>query len=78
MMKLDKLVLASQNPHKIEEMQQILSPLGIEVLSAKDFPNLREVIEDRPTLKGNALKKAQYVSKETRLPSLSDDTGLEV
>ncbi|MCH2450131.1 MAG: RdgB/HAM1 family non-canonical purine NTP pyrophosphatase [Gracilimonas sp.] len=78
MMKLDKLVLASQNPHKIEEMQQILSPLGIEVLSSKDFPNLKEVIEDRPTLKGNALKKAQYVSKETRLPALSDDTGLEV
>lgn len=78
MMKLDKLVLASQNPHKIEEMQQILSPLGIEVLSAKDFPDLKEVVEDRPTLKGNALKKAQYVSQETQLPALSDDTGLEV
>lgn len=77
-MKLDKLVLASQNPHKIEEMQQILSPLGIEVLSSKDFPELKEVIEDRPTLKGNALKKAQYVSQQTQLPSLSDDTGLEV
>lgn len=77
-MKLDKLVLASQNPHKIEEMQQILSPLGIEVLSAKDFPDLKEVVEDRPTLKGNALKKAQYVSQETQLPALSDDTGLEV
>lgn len=78
MMKIDKLVLASQNPHKIEEMQQILSPLGIEVLSAKDFPDLKEVIEDRPTLKGNALKKARYVSQETQLPALSDDTGLEV
>ncbi|MFD2531725.1 RdgB/HAM1 family non-canonical purine NTP pyrophosphatase [Gracilimonas halophila] len=77
-MKIDKLVIASQNPHKIEEMQQILSPLGIEVLSSKDFPDLKDVIEDRPTLKGNALKKAQYVSKETRLPALSDDTGLEV
>jgi XTP/dITP diphosphohydrolase len=77
-MNIDKLVLASQNPHKIEEMQQILSPLGIEVLSSQDFPNLKEVIEDRPTLKGNALKKAQYVAQETRLPALSDDTGLEV
>ncbi|MEX0722265.1 MAG: RdgB/HAM1 family non-canonical purine NTP pyrophosphatase [Gracilimonas sp.] len=77
-MNIDKLVLASQNPHKIEEMQQILSPLGIEVLSSKDFPDLKEVIEDRPTLKGNALKKAQYVAQETRLPALSDDTGLEV
>lgn len=78
MMNLDKLVLASQNPDKIEEMQQILRPLGIEVLSSKDFPKLKEVIEDRPTLKGNALKKARYVSEETQLPALSDDTGLEV
>ncbi|MBD3616570.1 MAG: RdgB/HAM1 family non-canonical purine NTP pyrophosphatase [Gracilimonas sp.] len=77
-MKIEKLVLASQNPHKIEEMQQILSPLGIEVFSTKDFPDLKEVIEDRPTLKGNALKKARYVSQETQLPALSDDTGLEV
>ena len=34
--------------------------------------------EDRPTLEGNALKKANYVFKTTGLPSLSDDTGLEV
>lgn len=78
MMNIAKLVLASQNSHKIKEMQQILSPLGIEVLSARQFPELKEVIEDRPTLKGNALKKARYVSQETQLPALSDDTGLEV
>jgi XTP/dITP diphosphohydrolase len=77
-MKLSKLVLASQNPHKIEELEQILAPLGIEVLSTKHFPDLEEVIEDRPTLQGNALKKAHYVASFTGLPALSDDTGLEV
>ena len=77
-MKLKKLVIASQNPHKIEEMQQILKPLGIEVFSTQDFPGLEEVEEDRDTLQGNALKKARYVSDETGLPALSDDTGLEV
>lgn len=77
-MKLNKLVIASQNPYKIEEMQQILRPLGIEVFSTKDFPELEEVIEDQSTLQGNALKKARYVAQKTRLPSLSDDTGLEV
>ncbi|MFP8487563.1 RdgB/HAM1 family non-canonical purine NTP pyrophosphatase [Gracilimonas sp. Q87] len=77
-MKMDKLVIASRNKHKIVEMQQMLSPLGIEVLSTQDFPDLEEVVEDRPTLKGNALKKARYVSAETGLPALSDDTGLEV
>lgn len=74
----DTLVIASQNPHKIEEMQQILLPLGIKVLSTQDFPALEEVVEDQPTLTGNALKKARYVAKKTGLPSLSDDTGLEV
>ncbi|MBO6585731.1 MAG: RdgB/HAM1 family non-canonical purine NTP pyrophosphatase [Gracilimonas sp.] len=77
-MKLTKLVIASQNPHKIEELEQILRPLGIEVLSTKGFPELKEVVEDQPTLQGNALKKARYVAKETGLPALSDDTGLEV
>ena len=77
-MRLTKLVIASQNPHKIEELEQILRPLGIEVLSTKDFPSLEEVVEDRPTLQGNALKKARYVADQTDLPALSDDTGLEV
>lgn len=75
---MDKLVLASRNPNKIEEMAQLLKPLGIEVLSALDFPELEEVEEDKPTLEGNALKKAEYVHSVTGLPSLSDDTGLEV
>jgi len=77
-MMLGKLVLASRNPHKIEEMQQILEPLGIEVLSTQDFPQLNEVEEDLPTLEGNALKKARYVASKTGFPALSDDTGLEV
>ena len=75
---MNKLVLASRNQHKIEEMKALLQPLGMQVLSALDFPNLKEVDEDKPTLEGNALKKANYVFKTTGLPSLSDDTGLEV
>lgn len=75
---MDKLVLASRNKNKIEEMKQLVSHLGIEVLSALDFPNLEEVEEDLPTLEGNALKKALYVHQQTGIPALSDDTGLEV
>ena len=75
---MDKLVLASRNKNKIEEMKSLVSNLGIEVFSALDFPGLEEVEEDLPTLEGNALKKARYVHQVTGLPSLSDDTGLEV
>jgi len=72
------IVLASRNKHKIEELRQTLAPLDIELKSTYDFSQLEEVIEDKTTLEGNALKKARYVFEETGLPSLSDDTGLEV
>lgn len=75
---MDRLVLASRNKNKIEEMKSLVSGLDIEVLSALDFPELEEVEEDLPTLEGNALKKARYVHEITGLSSLSDDTGLEV
>ncbi|RNC84713.1 MAG: RdgB/HAM1 family non-canonical purine NTP pyrophosphatase [Balneola sp.] len=75
---MNKLVLASRNKDKIEEMKSLLSKLGIEVLSALDFPHLQDVDEDQPSLEGNALKKARYVFQETGFPALSDDTGLEV
>ena len=75
---MDKLILASRNKNKIEEMKQLVAHLGVDVLSALDFPDLEEVEEDKPTLEGNALKKARYVNQQTGIPALSDDTGLEV
>lgn len=75
---MDTIVLASRNKHKIKELRETLAPLGIELRSTYDFPDLEEVEEDRDTLEGNALKKARYVYKKTGFPALSDDTGLEV
>lgn len=72
------IVLASRNKDKIAELKDTLAPLGIELKSTYDFPSLQEVEEDQPTLEGNALKKARYVHRETTLPALADDTGLEV
>lgn len=75
---MGKIVLASRNEHKIEELRASLQPLGIELKSALDFPQLKEVVEDKPTLEGNAVKKAEYVYQATSLAALADDTGLEV
>jgi XTP/dITP diphosphohydrolase len=72
------IFLASGNPHKIEEMQALLSTFDIRLESTLDYPNAKEVVEDRPDLEGNAIKKAQYWYGKTGLPSLADDTGLEV
>ena len=72
------MVLASRNPGKIRELREILSDLDITLKSALDFSDLDEVVEDQDTLEGNALKKARHACKKTALPSLADDTGLEV
>lgn len=75
---MQKLILASRNEDKIEELRSALQSFDVELKSALDFPWLREVEEDWNTLQGNALKKARYVYQETGLPALADDTGLEV
>ena len=75
---MNEIVLASRNPNKIEELRALLSLPDVRILSTTDFPELEEVEEDALTLEGNALKKAHYVAMVTGLPSLADDTGLEV
>ena len=77
-MKSRQLFLASGNPHKIEELQQVLKPLGFDLSSTRDISNAFEVEEDRETLEGNALKKARSWFEETGILTMADDTGLEV
>lgn len=72
------IFLASGNPHKIEELRQLLVPLEIQIRSTRDLDDAEEVEEDQPGLAGNALKKARYWHDVTGLPTLADDTGLEV
>lgn len=73
-----KLVLASRNRHKIEELQQMLHDLDIEVLSLDDVPNMPVVEEDGDTFVANASKKAWFTAKHTGFVSLADDSGLVV
>jgi len=73
-----KIVLATHNRHKVEEIRKILSDLPIELLSLDNFHEIGEIIEDGRTLEENARKKARTVFEKTGLISLADDTGLEV
>jgi len=75
---LEKLLIATSNKHKIDEISKILTDVGISVLSINDFSNHPQVIEDRDTLAGNARKKAVEFAEYFDLPALADDTGLEV
>ena len=73
-----KLVLATRNAHKLEEIRAIFDFKGMEVLSAFDFPDVPDVVEDRDTLEGNAEKKAVEIALATGCWSMADDSGLEV
>ncbi|WP_372797933.1 XTP/dITP diphosphatase [Pontiella sp.] len=73
-----KLVLATRNAHKLEEINAIFDFQGLEVLSAFDFPDIPDVVEDADTFEGNAVKKAVEIARATGCWSLADDSGLEV
>ncbi|VGO22641.1 XTP/dITP diphosphatase [Pontiella sulfatireligans] len=73
-----KLVIATRNAHKLEEIKAIFNFKSLEVLSAFDFPDIPDVIEDGGTLEVNAEKKAVEIALATGCWALADDSGLEV
>ena len=75
---MQKLILATRNPGKVQEITAILDGLPFEIQSLIDHPDLPEVVEDGTTLEENALKKSTEIFRATELLTLSDDTGLEV
>lgn len=77
-MKIDKLLIASNNLHKIKEISEILSSLPIKILSLKDFPDFPEVEETGTTLEENSLIKAKAIYEKFNIAALADDTGLFV
>lgn len=75
---MDKLVIASNNKHKIEEIKTILKPYFNEVFSLSEIGLSIEVEETGNTFYENALLKAQAVSKACGFAALADDSGLMV
>lgn len=71
------LVFATHNPHKVRELQEMLGD-QYQIQSLTDIGCQEEIVEDAPTLEGNARIKAHYVVKHYGLDCFADDTGLEV
>ena len=74
---MKKLVFATNNPHKLEEIRAILGS-KLEILSLADIGCDADIPETAKTLEGNALIKAHYVYDNYKLDCFADDTGLEV
>lgn len=73
-----KVILASQNRHKLTELQVILAHYGIEVVLQSDIGLHIEVEETGKTFAENSMLKAQAVMRASGFPAISDDSGLMV
>ena len=71
-----KFVLATNNPKKLKEMSEILSGLGVEVVSPKELGIYLEVEETGTTFAENAMLKAKAICEAANLPAIADDSGL--
>ncbi|MBW3604901.1 MAG: RdgB/HAM1 family non-canonical purine NTP pyrophosphatase [Actinobacteria bacterium] len=74
---MTRVVLATHNRHKVEEVRRILDGLPVELVSGLDV-DLPEVDETGETFTENALLKARACAHVTGLPAVADDSGLEV
>ena len=74
---MSRIVLASGNPGKLREFQQMLAEKNVELLPQSEF-DFEEAEENGLSFVENALIKARHACRETGLPALADDSGIEV
>ena len=73
----DRLLVATHNQGKLEEIAKLLEPFALAVTSAREM-GLAEPVETETTFVGNARLKAHFAAKATGLPALADDSGIEI
>lgn len=77
-MKINKLLIATHNPGKFEEMKHQLSSLNVQILSLNDLDIGNDPEETGKSFEENAILKVKYYYNIAKIPVLSDDGGLEV
>lgn len=73
-----KFIIATKNEHKLKEFKRILNPHGIEVISQAEAGADIDVNENADTFEGNSYLKAKAIYDKTKIPTIADDSGLEV
>jgi XTP/dITP diphosphohydrolase len=72
-----KICLATNNPHKVQEIKALLKQKFV-ILTLNEIGCQEELPENQKTLEGNSLQKAEFINKKFNINALADDTGLEV
>ena len=75
---MHKFILATENKNKVEEFKQIIQDSNIELVCLSDIGLSLDVEETGTTFQENALIKARYVYELTKMPTIADDSGLEI
>ena len=75
---MKKIIIASGNQHKLKEIKEFLKDLPYHFIGLDEYPDFPEIEETGDSLLENALIKARTIHNITGLPSIGDDTGLEV
>ncbi len=75
---MQELLIATKNPGKLKEIQELLRPFGIRVLSLAEVSPIPDVVEDGDSFAANAIKKARDTSRYTGYTCMADDSGLLV
>jgi XTP/dITP diphosphohydrolase len=74
-----KILLATSNDHKLQEVREILQPFGVEVVGLDSLPDKHnEPVEDADSFEGNARLKAIGYATATKIRCMADDSGLAV
>jgi XTP/dITP diphosphohydrolase len=73
-----RLLVATTNPGKLGEIARILAGVPVELVSLREFPDIAEAEETGATFAENARLKALHYNRATGLPSVADDSGLEI
>lgn len=73
-----QFVFATSNPHKVEEVREILKGLDVDILSLKDLNLKVDKEESATTFEGNARIKAEDIASKTSIPVIADDSGLSI
>src|SRR5882762_3706118 len=75
---MKKLLIATTNKGKLQEIGEFLKDLSVQLVSLKDVGITQDVEEDGQSYEENAQKKALFYSKVSKLPAVADDGGLEI
>ena len=73
-----RVVLATRNAHKVDELRRILAPYDIELVGLDEFPDAGDVTETGATFAANAALKAHAAARATGLVAIADDSGIAV